>query len=847
MIRFAVPRLEILLLAAVALTSMTGPVHATGYDDNNAAVGFTQMAQSADLFDASPYPWQAPIAGDERSPCVFLNTLANHGIINRNGTFIDVFEIVTKLEEVFAFSPQFIYQTKILPAIECGQTYEDTAGILRLNLQGLFAPRCNDFRSILVRSPDDITAVNQTLLDNLLAMDSTRGRNATKVQYNTSDDALNDTSALALEDIALYHYNRIFDVYDTTYNDPTFGIAGSDFMSFETLSLGLLGLKPESATVEKDRLFTFLRWERLPSPLLRRTHDFSDTHDSFYIFLLDIYLSFEDAKKLTFYAGMIGQTEETSNIEISENEDDNKSKDTNDTLRDDFLSPNNTFLDGVGSHLNDHEMVFDDSVHFDDSLYYSNFDDSAQFDDTWFTFDDTIHFGDTSYNFDDSIHFDDISYNFDDSAQFDDTWYNFDDDSAQFDDTWFTFDDDSAQFDDSAHFDDTWYNFDDRLHYDDMVPHFDDNTLPLTDDPESFDEDGEVFPIIFDDIVETVNDTFSVDDDMASVDDGISFVDDTTIFNDNIPVSDEFNEEEEVSFGNVSVHPSQAASDSSVIPLPAEIPSETITTFPTGILFSSNENVSTSPTDEDPTDYHAETLVPTDSMTTSYTAMISVPPTTVISGTSSTASNSPSINASGNLESMSSFLVDGVDSIPSDTSTNELSETTSIPTELATRHPFEDPPAQVAMPALARISMNPSLVVSSIDTPLPTSATSVTPNYITTTETPVGSSTVHYGELTATPASSLASTRPTIANSSPQSKTPDPTESIPIPIFIEPPTLVVETNVPTEGISIDISVENSASSSSTSLFTFIPTDITFEDYSTESSTTVPTESGSDFD
>ena len=123
MICFAVPRLDHFLLAAVALISMTELARATDYNDSNAALGFTQMAQSPDLFDASPYTWQAPIEGDERSPCVFLNTLANHGIINRNGTFIDLFEIVTKLEEVFAFSPQFIYQTKILPAVECGQTY----------------------------------------------------------------------------------------------------------------------------------------------------------------------------------------------------------------------------------------------------------------------------------------------------------------------------------------------------------------------------------------------------------------------------------------------------------------------------------------------------------------------------------------------------------------------------------------------------------------------------------------------------------------------------------------------------------------------------------------------------
>ena len=78
------------------------------------------------------------------------------------------------MEQVFAFSPKFIYLTKILPAIDCGQTYEDEIGTIRLDLQGLFFELgCEDFRSLLVRSPNNITVVNQTLLDGLLMIDGT--------------------------------------------------------------------------------------------------------------------------------------------------------------------------------------------------------------------------------------------------------------------------------------------------------------------------------------------------------------------------------------------------------------------------------------------------------------------------------------------------------------------------------------------------------------------------------------------------------------------------------------------------------------------------------------------------
>ena len=226
------------------------------------------------LFNVTAYPWQEPGPGDERSPCAFLNTLTNHGLLNRNGTFIDLFEIATKMEEFFSFSPEFIYLTRILPAIDCGATYVDdetTSSVIRLDLQGLFQPGCEDFRSILVPSPldDDTTVVNQTLVEDLLMMDGIMYNMGTETEMDTDKgtkskgtkgmgnsmgnamgneadgltNTIEDVAVLTLEDIAAFQYNRIFNVYyDTTYNDdPTpFKIAGTDFMAIETLSLGLI-------------------------------------------------------------------------------------------------------------------------------------------------------------------------------------------------------------------------------------------------------------------------------------------------------------------------------------------------------------------------------------------------------------------------------------------------------------------------------------------------------------------------------------------------------------------------------------------------------------------------------
>ncbi|KAJ8081088.1 hypothetical protein PM082_017929 [Marasmius tenuissimus] len=52
------------------------------------AVGVAQAQDGG--FDFSAYPWQAPGPNDLRSPCPGLNTLANHGLLPRDGRNISV-------------------------------------------------------------------------------------------------------------------------------------------------------------------------------------------------------------------------------------------------------------------------------------------------------------------------------------------------------------------------------------------------------------------------------------------------------------------------------------------------------------------------------------------------------------------------------------------------------------------------------------------------------------------------------------------------------------------------------------------------------------------------------------
>lgn len=49
------------------------------------ASAFPKLAGKIAFPEVAGYDWQAPTSGDVRSPCPCLNTLANHGYLNRNG------------------------------------------------------------------------------------------------------------------------------------------------------------------------------------------------------------------------------------------------------------------------------------------------------------------------------------------------------------------------------------------------------------------------------------------------------------------------------------------------------------------------------------------------------------------------------------------------------------------------------------------------------------------------------------------------------------------------------------------------------------------------------------------
>ena len=66
-----------------------------------------------------------PAQGDIRSPCPAINTLANHGFINRDGTSILVGDLAQALEDIYRVSGETLIGGPIASAISLGLTVND--------------------------------------------------------------------------------------------------------------------------------------------------------------------------------------------------------------------------------------------------------------------------------------------------------------------------------------------------------------------------------------------------------------------------------------------------------------------------------------------------------------------------------------------------------------------------------------------------------------------------------------------------------------------------------------------------------------------------------------------------
>jgi len=187
--------------------------------------------------------WQPPVQGvDSRSPCPYLNALANHGILNRSGRAISMSQIRSALRKSIGASWTLAFNTT--NSLQ-GLYGKDTIDLGDLARHGVVEHDASVIRSDAYFQPDQGTP-DKTLINELL---STASRPPSKEHPE---------GALSASDIAKFTKERL--AYSKAYN-PTF----TGLSAFHTLFAGNnLALLLDPVDGDVKLLKTILLEERFP-------------------------------------------------------------------------------------------------------------------------------------------------------------------------------------------------------------------------------------------------------------------------------------------------------------------------------------------------------------------------------------------------------------------------------------------------------------------------------------------------------------------------------------------------------------------------------------------------------
>lgn len=210
--------------------------------------------------EGDEFKWIKPSSKDVRAPCPFINTLANHGIINRSGKGIDLFEMVDELSRNFDYAPP-LFLRLANAAIGFNFTYTDSDGTVLIDLDSLFEHNKLEHDASFVRTDEYFgfkrsQDVNSRLLGDL-------------IRRNPNSDVL--TKA----DIMAHQTERIL---RSRANNPEHFFSEAQATAFSAQATFLLGMgqDPLLETVDKSRLKEFLEFERFPAGFVPRTESDPD-------------------------------------------------------------------------------------------------------------------------------------------------------------------------------------------------------------------------------------------------------------------------------------------------------------------------------------------------------------------------------------------------------------------------------------------------------------------------------------------------------------------------------------------------------------------------------------------
>jgi hypothetical protein len=201
-------------------------------------------------FPGPDRPWIEPSDSDLRSPCPAINTLANHGFINRNGRNISEVELAQNLSNNFGVSYRFLL-TIARAAVNNVPHEVDGDGNQQISLDALFGKPDHD--------------ASMTRLDKTFAGEPKQPLNLCLIDELLHTGSSNEV--LTAKDVKEFQKRRVLDSLknnpDTQVRSPT--NASAQFqMAGERNFIMLIGDGFTLSSVNKTALSEWLIHERFP-------------------------------------------------------------------------------------------------------------------------------------------------------------------------------------------------------------------------------------------------------------------------------------------------------------------------------------------------------------------------------------------------------------------------------------------------------------------------------------------------------------------------------------------------------------------------------------------------------
>ena len=242
-------RIVRLIVACLSLNSSTFAIK--HYKKNGRKSPKKEKTSSTDREYPGPnFEWMAPEEGQIRGPCPVLNSLANHGLINRSGVNVPVEDIVAAASEFIDMNPQHVLDGPIRITRSLGINQVLANGVEVITLSDLFFHNIIEKDSSLVRP------------DNGFGIEEAKNISPASVIELLSMHAGEDF--LDRGDLLQYQKLRI---QDSLANNPTVSFTEFGRLSLITnlVFVLLIGQAEDFDQVSKLKLLTLFVSERIPS------------------------------------------------------------------------------------------------------------------------------------------------------------------------------------------------------------------------------------------------------------------------------------------------------------------------------------------------------------------------------------------------------------------------------------------------------------------------------------------------------------------------------------------------------------------------------------------------------